>query len=81
MKGVNNNTAISEPRASALNNENYSLQRAPRCINFECLWNIGKGEVVTAICKSSIQAIQDLLSGLNPYIFSTTVDWVYVTLF
>ena len=66
MKGVFNTTAIAESRASALNNENYSPQRALQCIGFEHLQNIGNGEVVKAVCKSSIQ---DLSSGLNPYVF------------
>ena len=59
---------VRESRASALNPDNYSPQRAHRCIDFECLQNIGKGEVVKAVCKS---LIKDLLSGLNSYVLFT----------
>ena len=52
MKGVFNTTAIAESRASVENNENYSPQRALRCIDFEHLQNIDDGEVVKAICES-----------------------------
>ena len=46
IQGLNDTTATTESRASALNDDNYFLQMAYRCINSEGFEKVGKGRLL-----------------------------------